>query len=149
MGLFHDVDQSWISHYIVTVFVWLPSNIIAEGVSGMRRLIRSLCCLHIYVCLYLTVWFGISHFNFRTSFRICLKLYMNIRAHTCAYLRACMHMCVCTCMHVCVDLRAIVWLQGFGPLKPNGRFRNQTFHIPACSIVPQPTTLPLTIVAVW
>jgi hypothetical protein len=40
-----------------------------------------------------------------------------------------------------VNLRAIVWLEGLGKLKKSNDIGNQTRDLPACSIVPQPTTL--------
>jgi hypothetical protein len=43
-----------------------------------------------------------------------------------------------------VDPRAIVRLEGLGQLKTNDLIRNWTRDLPACSIVPQPTTLPRT-----
>jgi hypothetical protein len=43
----------------------------------------------------------------------------------------------------CVDLRAIVRLEGLGKLKTKSTsFGTRTGDLPACSIVPQPTTLP-------
>jgi hypothetical protein len=41
-----------------------------------------------------------------------------------------------------VDPRAIVRLEGLGTLKKSTSFRTRTSDLPACSIVPQPTTLP-------
>jgi hypothetical protein len=42
-----------------------------------------------------------------------------------------------------VDARAIVRLEGLGKLKKsNNVLGNRTCDLPACSIVPQPTTLP-------
>jgi hypothetical protein len=42
-----------------------------------------------------------------------------------------------------VDPRAIVRLEGLGQLKKsNYLIENRTRYLPACSIVPQPTTLP-------
>jgi hypothetical protein len=42
-----------------------------------------------------------------------------------------------------VDFRAILRLEGFRSIeKSNDLIGNRTRHLPACSIVPQPTTLP-------
>jgi hypothetical protein len=41
-----------------------------------------------------------------------------------------------------VDLRAITWLEGLGKLKKIHLIGTRTRNLPACSIVPQPTTLP-------
>jgi hypothetical protein len=41
-----------------------------------------------------------------------------------------------------VDPRAIVWLEGLGKLKKSTSSGTRTVDFPACSIVPQPTTLP-------
>jgi hypothetical protein len=41
-----------------------------------------------------------------------------------------------------VDVRAIVRLEGFGKLKESTSSGTRTDDLPACSIVPQPTTLP-------
>jgi hypothetical protein len=41
-----------------------------------------------------------------------------------------------------VDLRAIIRLVGLGKLKKSNSFGTRTGDLPACSIVPQPTTLP-------
>jgi hypothetical protein len=49
-----------------------------------------------------------------------------------------------------VDPRAIVRLEGLGQLiKCNDLIRNRTRYLPACSIMPQPTTLPRTFLSLW
>jgi hypothetical protein len=51
---------------------------------------------------------------------------------------------VLTSVRSCVDLRTITWLERISQLKCSVTNMNRTRDLPACGIVPQPTTLPCT-----